>query len=196
MTHIVAITGKRGHGKSTGAEALEAQGFRHINFADPLRRVVEIVYGVTMEEMLDPVLKEKVLDRWPFKSPRELMQIVGTEMFRKTKFNDGEVLDDTWIQAFKREASRYSHVVCSDLRFPNEEGALRALTQEPVQGDLFSEAAEVQVIRIENPRVQNSDGAAQHASELAIDKIKADWTITNDRGVNDLHQAVRMLVGV
>lgn len=174
--HIVAITGKRGHGKTTAAAALERLGYRHINFADPVRAVVERVYGVTPHEMADPVLKEQVLDRWPFKSPRELMQVVGTDMFRKTEFSNGEALDETWVEAFKVACAGYSHVVCSDLRFPNEAIAIKAM------GGL--------ILKVENPRISRTDVASQHASETAIDKLKADWTIYNEGSIQQLQSTV------
>ncbi|UTC29904.1 deoxynucleotide monophosphate kinase [Bajunvirus bajun] len=194
MKKIVAITGKRGHGKSTASDALEALGYRNIAFGDPVRQVVEIVYGVSMHEMLDPVLKEQVLNRWPFKSPRELMQIVGTDMFRKTKFNDGKPLDETWVKCFEREAQEYSHIVCSDLRFPNEADALREMAEPPAQGELFAEA-EVTIIKIVNPHVDLHDVASQHASETEIDKIEPDHTIINGGTIPALHAIVREITG-
>ncbi|AFO71718.1 putative dNMP kinase [Caulobacter phage CcrSwift] len=170
---LIAITGKRGHGKTTAARRLEAAGYRHINFADPLREIAKIAYGVTDLEMSDPVLKETVLDRYPFKSPRDILQKIGTEMFRSYE-------SDTWIEAFKRAAGGYSHVVCSDCRFLNEAAAVRALKGR--------------IIRVEDPRKVTKDAASQHASELEMDLIVPDWTITNDRGIDDLHNAIAMIV--
>ncbi|AXQ68312.1 putative deoxynucleotide monophosphate kinase [Caulobacter phage CcrBL10] len=170
---LVAITGKRGHGKSTAAARLEQAGYKHINFADPLREIARVAYGVTMEEMLDPILKEKVLDRYPFKSPRDILQKIGTEMFRS-------YAEDTWIEAFKRSAGDYKLVVCSDCRFLNEADAVRAL------GGM--------IIRVDDPRKVSTDAASQHASELEMEKIVPDWTIVNDRTIHDLHNAIGMIV--
>jgi hypothetical protein len=44
--------------------------------------------------MLDPVLKEKVLERWPFKAPRELLQQIGTDLFRN-------YIPETWVESWK-----------------------------------------------------------------------------------------------
>lgn len=176
-TKIVAITGKRGHGKTTAAMALESQGYRHINFADCLKEVVEMVYGVPMAVLQDPVLKEQVLVDWPYRSPRELLQIVGTDMFRKTKFPDGEAIDDTWIRNFQRRAVAYSHVVCSDLRFPNEAETVLSL------GGL--------IIKVVDPRKVTGDAASQHASETAIDLITPHVTIFNDGTIADLQEKIR-----
>jgi len=178
--HIVGITGRRGHGKNTASEALERAGYKHLSFADPVREIVNLVYGVPFEVMADTALKEAVLDRWPFKTPRELMQKVGTEMFRETKFNDDLPLDDTWIEVFKRRAAGFSHVVCSDVRFPNEATMIRALGGK--------------IIKIENPRLPRVSAVDMHPSETGVDLITPDWTIQNERGIADLQTAIEMLV--
>jgi hypothetical protein len=171
---IVAFTGKRGHGKTTAAQALMEKGYEHICFADPLRQIVHIAYGVTFEEMSDPVLKEKPLDRWPFKSPRELLQVVGTDMFRA-------YLDDTWTKAFERRSAEFDKVVCSDLRFPNEEECLRDLDGK--------------VVRVTDPKKNLTDVASQHASETAIDQIVADVEIINDGTIFDLQDKALVVAG-
>lgn len=168
---LIAITGLRGHGKTTAAMALEAQGYRHINFADGVKEVCELVYGIPMAVLQDPVLKEKPLKVYPFASPREVMQQVGTEMFRAYK-------DDTWVQMFRRRCGDWSHIVCSDLRFPNEADTVRALGGT--------------IIRIDDPRKRRriTDIAGQHASETSIELIEPDWTITNDGTIAELQAQV------
>lgn len=170
---IIAFTGKRGHGKSTAAEAAVRQyGYVHLNFADPLREVCHVAYGVTYEEMSDPVLKEKVLERWPFKSPRELLQQIGTEMFRA-------YLDDTWVTNWMNRASQAladaPGVVCSDCRFLNEAAAIRSVGGK--------------IIKVERPSLVRADLAAQHQSEVEIDKIAVDRVLINDRSMADLEAA-------
>jgi len=176
---IIGITGKRGSGKTTAAAGLEQVGFQHINFADPLREVVNVVYGVPLSVMNDPVLKEVKLDYFPFLSPRELLQKIGTELFREG------IHQDTWIEAFKRRASQFSHVVCSDCRFPNEALAIRKMGG--------------QIIRIDNPQLRQTDAASQHASELGVDDIVPNWRVENDPRKNSmqkLQDAIIDIVGV
>lgn len=167
---LFAITGLRGHGKTTAAQALESVGFRHVNFADPVKRIVEEAYGIPWSVLNDPVLKETMLDVYPFKTPREVMQQVGTEMFR-------HYLDDTWIEAFKRNSARFSHVVCSDLRFPNEAEAVRI--------------AGGKIVKVVNPRINLADAASLHASEALINGLLADVVIVNDGSIADLHAKVK-----
>lgn len=193
MSKIIAFTGLRGHGKDTAARALVRDyGYVQINFADPLREVCHLVYGVTFDEMLDPVLKEKTLDRWPYKSPRELLQQIGTDMFRN-------YIDDTWVQAWKNKVQQVldgaavglvkgelayaAGVVCSDCRFLNEAAMVASLG-----GTL---------IKIEDPRKRAKlklDERALHQSEVEIDQLQANWTITNDRGIRDLELAASCFV--
>ena len=182
---IIAFTGLRGHGKTTAAEALiETYGYAHVNFADPVRDVCHRVYGVTYIEMLDADLKEKVLDRYPFKSPRALLQRIGTEMFRG-------YLDDTWVRAFERTALDLLRggapgIVCSDCRFLNEAAMLRTMGAT--------------LIKITDPRKLNNRGDdnlivdlyGAHASEREIDLLPVNLTIRNDRTVRDLRAAALM----
>lgn len=175
---VIGFTGLRGHGKSTAAEALvRKHGFVHINFADPLREVCHLVYGVTYEEMLDPVLKEQPLERWPHKSPRELLQKIGTDMFR-------DYIPDTWVQSWRNKVEQIvvdgaaGGVVVSDCRFLNEAAVLKS-----IGGTL---------IKIEDPRKRDKlvrDAASLHQSEVEIDLLPAEWTIYNERGVRELELA-------
>lgn len=174
MTRIVAFTGKRGDGKDTAALALKNIGWTHINFADALREVVKIVYGISYEEMGDAVLKEKVLDRYPFKSPREILTLIGTQGFRDL------IAQDTWVEAFTREAQLREYVVCSDLRFLNEEKKLKELGGT--------------IIRVVNPRRKHTDATSQHRSETEMDSIVPHHTILNDADIPSLHAKVLAVI--
>lgn len=170
---IVAFTGKRGSGKNTAAQALIDLGFADLSFAAPLRAIAQMAYGVTYEEMGDTVLKEKVLDRYPFKSPRELLTYIGTEMFRV-------YIDDTWVRALEREAAKHANCVITDLRFLNEEKMLNGIGGT--------------IIRIVNPRRVDADVVSQHRSETEMDQIVPTFTIINDGTVEFLHSQVRTLI--
>lgn len=177
MTQIVAITGKRGSGKDTAARGLTSDYglyFQQMSFADPLREIIEIVYGITMQEMLDPILKEQPLDRYPFKSPREILTLIGTEGFRNL------IADDTWVQAFLRRAQKHKRVVIADLRFLNEEKALR-------------EAGAI-IVRIINPNRVDTDAISQHRSETEMDQIIPDFTVVNDGTIEDLRIKMANLI--
>ncbi len=186
MFKIVAFTGKRGHGKTTAAQALElGQKYAHLNFADPLRQIAKIAYGLTDFELNDPVAKETCLTRWPSRTPREIMQQIGTDMFRA-------YIPDTWTSNWVMRAVRaqskaglgelevFSGVTCSDLRFLNEEEKIRSV------GGI--------IIRVIDPRKETDDSASQHASETEMDQIIADHVIINDGSIEELQAKVLAIV--
>lgn len=79
---VVGLKGEVGHGKDTAADILvEHHGFHKLSFAEPLRQALVVLFGVPMEFFTDRQLKEMVLPRWG-KSPRQLMQLLGTEFLR------------------------------------------------------------------------------------------------------------------
>lgn len=156
---IVAFTGKAGDGKDTSANYLVAQyGFMKLSFADPLREVCKTVFGLTDAEMTDRVLKEKPLDRWPFMSPRKILQIVGI-MFR-------EKFPGAWVRNFERRAANYERVTVADCRFPDECEAVH-------DNDGI-------VIRVKGIASSYQTAESGHVSESFIDSLDVDAVVTND----------------
>ena len=181
MPALVFIKGPKGHGKSTAAQALIADGWTSISFAAPLKAACALIFGLTEEEMEDAVIKETPLTRWPYLSPRRIMQHVGTDLFRNW-------LDETWIRAFdraKREAfAAGRNVVCPDLRFPNEAEYANARVDFAQDNGL--------IVEVVNPaKAQGQDG---HASEALAAGIAPHVRITNDGTVDALHAAIRRAV--
>lgn len=165
---LIGVTGKKGSGKTEAADALcRVLGYTTLSFADPLRDVCRTVFGLTDDELNDRKLKESPLTRWPFQSPRELMQLVGTDMFRHH-------FPEVWITAFTRKYRSLDNpqVVVPDVRFINEEKAIRAL------GGV--------IIRIERD-LPSSD---QHPSETEMDEIQADFTILNLGSLSQLKSQI------
>lgn len=101
-----------------------------------------------------------------------LLQVLGTECFR-------DLLGaDVWIDAFVRrwEADGRPPAVVSDVRFPNEAAAIRAL------GGV--------VVRVQRAAAGRSDGRdAGHSSERGADAIDADFVVSNDGSLADLGAA-------
>lgn len=155
---IIGITGKKQHGKDTIGKVLEEMGYTHVSFADPLRECVRVVFGVSYEEMLTTGVKETPLDRYPYESPRRILQRVGTDLFRNA-------YPDVWIEAFKRTCSG-GNVYVTDVRFLNEAKIIKEM------GGL--------VIRIVRPAKE--DDGDLHPSEMEMEKIEADYTLVNPEG--------------
>lgn len=178
---IVALCGGKSHGKSTAAKVLIDAGYIPVNFADRLKKACAIIFDLTDEEMEDEVIKEQVLDRWPFLSPRAIMQHVGTELFRNW-------LPETWTNGYAIDVARVlasgADVVTGDLRFPdNEVETIRAAVPDP---------RETLILRVVNPR--KALGRDPHPSEVKSAQIVVDDTLTNDKGIDDLRAAVAALV--
>jgi hypothetical protein len=159
---IVGITGRKGAGKNSACDNL--QGWSVMSFASPLKEVCCTVFGLTTEEMMDPNLKELPLGRWPYETPRSILQKVGTEIFR-------DYYPDVWVQNLKNRIANnlYDDIAVTDVRFENEAKAIRELGGY--------------IVRVERPGLQKTD---LHSSELEMDRIRVDATIINDGSVRVL----------
>ncbi|WP_051593498.1 hypothetical protein [Achromobacter sp. DH1f] len=169
--NLVGIAAKAQSGKSTVAGFLkEAGAYTELSFASPIREFVAGLLGCTVPE-LEPI-KEDVIP-WCGKSPRQLMQTLGTEWGRKM------VSETFWIdqamQRIQREWARGQMVVISDVRFDNEAEAIRN--------------AGGCILHLSRP-----DGArtvAQHLSEAGVERKPGDYSIINDGSL----RALRSMVG-
>jgi hypothetical protein len=154
-------------GKSTLASALWRHGFQTLKFASPLKRMTAALLREAghaepeIEAMLDGALKSAPIPLLGNRTPRHLMQTLGTEWGRT------HITPTIWVDLLLARASalRASDVpvVIDDMRFPNEAAAIRAA------GGLL--------IRINRPTATRPNG---HASEGALDAWPFDLTITND----------------
>lgn len=155
---VFGITGAKGAGKDTlGAAIIAHLGSAvRINFADPLKDACSCVFGLSHDEMNDPVLKETTLSRWPHKSPRQILQLVGTELFR-------EHFPGVWVNAWSRSVAEVSRsVVTTDYRFMDEAAALQKVGAV--------------LIRVSRPTLSKTD---THASESLHDVLPAQITMLN-----------------
>lgn len=157
MTKIVAFAGRKQSGKTTCSEfvakyfngAIEPfNGAKIYNFADPLKKDICInILGLTYDQCYgDDDKKNQLTDIvWENKrlTAREVMQFVGTDIFRKMK-------NDVWagatIKKIQKEQPKLA--IIADCRFPNEVEAVRdaggiviKLTRNPYNSDHESEVA-------------------------------------------------------
>lgn len=123
---IIAIAGRKQSGKTSACEYISktfTQQKQEIsciyNFADPLKQLCQDILGLTHDQCYgtDDQKNELVDCYWDNKqlSAREVMQIVGTDMFRKLQHN---VWANTTIKQIQDEALPLA--VIADCRFPNE----------------------------------------------------------------------------
>jgi len=82
---IVGISGRKRSGKDTAADILcEEYGYEKYSFADPIKAACKEVFGFDNEQVRGS-RKENTDPYWGF-SPRDAMQVFGTDAFRERKF--------------------------------------------------------------------------------------------------------------
>lgn len=166
---IIALSGPAGSGKSTAAAYLQQRGYTLVKFAGPLKAMCRAI-GLG-DEHIEGSLKERPLDWLQGKSPREFMQMLGTEFGRDC------IGLHFWVGLWERAALDVlddgGRVVCDDCRFANEADAVRKL------GGV--------VVRLAG-RGRLAEG---HASE-SMD-WEADAVLVNTGSQKDLRDAVRRM---
>jgi hypothetical protein len=162
MTQIIGISGRKQSGKSTCADYIanivkqNNKVCKIYSFADPLKQDICMnILGLTEQQCYGTDDEKNTLTDtyWDNKqlTARELMQFVGTDIFRKMQ-------SQVWVNATmnKIKNDKVDIAIVADCRFPNEvskiienNGVVIRLTR-----DLF-----------------HSD----HVSEVALDLDRYDW---------------------
>lgn len=171
---LVGLCGLAGSGKSTVAAILrDRRNFTPIAFADPIYAAVAAITGLSADELANRENKETPL-AWLGKSPRELLQTLGTEWGRES------VHQEIWVRRAMRRAAAIvgggGHVAVTDCRFTNEAEAVRQ--------------AGGAVWRVRRHGAGLAGGAGQHASEAGIPEELIDLRIENNGSLHDLEAAV------
>lgn len=164
---VVAFAAPAGGGKSTAARYLvESYGYTLVKFAGPLKDMCRAI-GMT-ESQIEGEHKELPSRMLQGKSPRQFMQLLGTE-FGRDLIGPG-LWSSLWQHRALQAIDQGGRVVCDDMRFANEEAAVRELG-----GKVFE--------------VQGRGGiAGGHVSELH--RPAADTLLMNTQGVDALHRQI------
>jgi len=128
---VIGLIGGRDSGKTTCANYLNKYyNFQEFSFADPVKKVVEIIYGFDYDILKGdtPEKRKARVDThdpvWD-KNMIQAMQFIGTELFRD------HMDQDVWIKIMKRNIENLvknnKRVVISDLRYPNEIEFVRSI---------------------------------------------------------------------
>lgn len=176
---FIGLTGLPGAGKDSVAAALvQSHDFARMAFAGPIKDGLVAMLGLNRQDFEDPAVKEQPI-AWIGRSPRQLMQTLGTEWGRDM------VHADLWIRHAQRRLNNYrrisASVVVTDVRYPNEADWLRANG-----GELWH------VLRKSAPNVVNL-----HSSNITLAVLPgADSVLTNDEGLEQLRgQVGRAIAG-
>lgn len=186
---IIAIHGKAGSGKDTVGKMIQQyeKSFEIRKFADKLKDIVCIILNCGREELEDRAFKESKID-WLNLSVRELMQFIGTELFRE------QIHPDIWVKLLMndyKEIGKYDYSkddfvvsypnwVITDLRFKN------------VYLYLKNNYKDVVFIKINRPGIKSLN----HSSEFDLegDDITWDYVIENDCTLEELSKKINKIV--
>lgn len=165
---LIGISGRAGAGKNAVAGMID--GAAVVQLADPLYAALAAMLGVS-----ESILRHRSYKGAPLpdigKSPRQLLQTLGTEWGRSM------VSPDIWIRMAERRidalaASGVATVAVADVRFENEAEWIRGRG-----GQIW--------------HVRRSDVTADgHASENGIAVLDGDVVIDNSGTLDDLRRAV------
>lgn len=165
---IIGLTGKKQSGKTTAADYFVLiHGCREESFAAPLKQMAQILLGTDAGYFgSDEVKKISVIPEWGV-TGRQLLQIMGTELFRNELPKHLPQLQGVWVKRLQRILSSIGPnetVVVPDVRFPDEAEMIRKLGGKIVKIVAKSNAA---------------SSTDDHESENQV--IEYDHIITNNK---------------
>ena len=131
--NIIALAGRKQSGKTSACEFIQSVYAQIVgrnssiyNFADPLKKMCIDIFGLTHEQCYgtDDNKNELVNCVWPDTenrmTAREVLQYIGTDVFRKIQYN---VWADATIRSIHNEDLPLALI--ADCRFPNEVEAIK-----------------------------------------------------------------------
>jgi hypothetical protein len=174
---LIGLAGLARSGKDTAAQHLvNHHGFQSYAFADPLRDGLMHILNLSPCDF-EGDQKEQPLP-WLDRSPRQLMQSLGTEWGRNSVHpNLWLLLAEQNLDLLARTHDNAQGFVVSDLRFDNEAQFIRE------RGGV--------VIHLYRP---SAPAVNAHVSEDGIRSTKQDLVLTNFGTVDELRQNLNSIV--
>ena len=175
---IIGLAGVSGAGKDTAGDYLARRhGFTRIAIADPLKRWVRDIFGLTNAQLWGD--ERNILDLRLGRTPREVYQDFGAACTR--------IDPDVLIRAFSVEAETMARtgkaVVCTDVRTRREMEAIQR------KGGT--------VWRIVRVGAGAGGSAGAHATETEIAALPDslfDGIVQNEGSISELHAALDRIV--
>jgi hypothetical protein len=170
---IIGLCGQAFSGKDTAALAFqEYEEIDYFTFAKPLKDAVQLLFNMTHEQLYDSILKEELDDRWG-KSPRQILQWLGTDILR-------ENIDKNFFTKHMEQRiakSKADCIVITDVRFENEAKVIKALGGK--------------IVKITRPNV-NTTKHNTHITEQGLPDHLIDIEIINNGTVEELHTKMKV----
>jgi hypothetical protein len=181
---VIGVTGRKRSGKDTvGKYLINKYGFHRVAFADALKEACKHIFGFTDEQVYGDDLKEVIDKYWDY-SPREILQKVGTELFReKLPQICPKISNDIWLRSVARQIEKlrekgYSRFVITDVRFENELDFVKNY-----RGFTW---------KVERPSIIIDSTIPAHSSETQIDNFKTNYVFVNSGTLTDLYNLVNI----
>ena len=176
MPKIIGFNGIAGAGKDTAALSFK-ESERNVDifaFAGPLKDACKIL-------LYDPVMKETCDETWG-KSPREILQWLGTDILRT------HVNQDFFVMNMKQriDLSKAEYIIISDVRFDNEAEFIRSLGGK--------------IVKIERTMGSGSSNEGKttkhsgHITEKGISEKLIDVIVENNGTIEEFQNKIKFVM--
>jgi hypothetical protein len=182
---LIGITGFKRSGKDTIGEYLcDHKNYIRLGFADALKAACKNIFSFTDKQLYGNKEKEEVDNYWKH-SPREILQKVGTELFREKLPELCKYIDDNiWIKSVERKIlslyntnpNKNNKFVITDVRFLNECKFIKDM------GGMM--------LRVNRFKFDKKDLQKLHVSERYIPVMVVDNEINNYNKLVDLYKTI------
>lgn len=171
MRKIIGITGNANSGKDTLADYViqtKNSSFVKYAFAKPIKDIMIENLGFTYQQCYDQILKQSKDEFWNM-TPREVMLLIGTKMFRENWRYD------FWVKLMQKKIidNINQNIIISDVRFPNEAKLIKKY------GGII-----ILVNRNDNPI------KVEHVSEKGLPNELIDYTIDNNSTIESYYNKI------
>ena len=179
---IIGIAGKQGAGKDTSAEYLQTKyGYGIYSFADPIYESLLALFpnsvlhlwhnniGVKSHMELEKYKRQfKETELYDDVYGRDLLQLIGTEVFRTIDVN-------FWVKLCHTNTCMIKDLVIPDVRYPEE-----AYYIKNVRGGIL-----IYLVNPNTPEQHNSNHLSESHHKYLQDE--ANEILYNERGISDLY---------
>jgi hypothetical protein len=210
-TFIIGITGTKGSGKDTIADFIlktYPACSTKFSFADPLKKACKEIFGFTNEQLYGDK-KEEVDEFWHIQ-PRQILQYVGTDLFREKL---GELVpsigETIWVQSVKRKIEYCIErstrlIVIPDVRFQNEIDMIHSFGGKIIKVSRIKYPENLSQFILENieqfkeaktkediDNILEKSQTSHHSSERNINNLVGiDYCIENNSSFEKLYKQV------
>lgn len=187
---VVGLVGLKGAGKSAVADAFlnNHNDWEKTAFAAPLKAGLQCMFGFSDAQMHNADLKEVVDERYGI-TPRQAMQVVGTELMRH-ELERRLGIQALWVkrmdQYLTAATERGCNVVVEDVRFPDEVACIQRHGGKIVH--VMRTTPTLLETAAATDAATESGAGAVHESESYVDTLPCEIVLLNSGSLEDLSE--------